>query len=399
MNYRSRTKPFLLALSVLAMTLIPITTRADDVVIGAILPMSGTHAAFGHMQRNSMLMAADEINSTGGINGESLVLDIRDSGGQTRNARAVIDHFVKDKQYSVVLGGFSSSVASALADKCEQMRIPLVIVTGSQDAITLQDYRYVFRVSPPRSRYSLAALEFARSVFDRAEIVVITERSVYGDAMARMVKLAARDARWSISGEWKFDMGSRNLEALYSGATAVQPEVIFLVAFPPDGSKIIEELKVSIPEAAIFNLTPASASTGSYAQCGASCEGVMNPALWNPEALRSAVRYRDKYRARFESEPDYHGAQAYAAVIVAAQAVKRAGLAQPEPVRDALEGIAVNTPYGKVNFRQWDGFVNQNDPPNYLLQWNGSGFEVVWPEKFRTAEPVLPRQRKDHSTR
>jgi len=368
----------------------PVTVMAEGVVIGAILPMSGTHAAFGHMQKNSMLMAMEEINSRGGLNGELLELDIRDSGGQIRNARVVVDHFVKDKQYAVVLGGFSSRVAASLADKCEQRRIPLVVVTGSEDAITLQDYRYVFRVSPPRSSYPAAALDYYKAAVDGGRIVLITEQSVYGDAMARRVKQVAREAKWTVSGEWKFEMGSRNLEALYSGAAEAEPDAIFITAFPPEGPKIIRELRTIVPAVALFNLTPASTMAGSYAQCGSSCEGVMNPSLWLPEAARSAVRYRDKYLARFETEPDYHGAQAYGAVMVAAQAIRRSGVVLPEPVRDALEGVSVNTPYGNISFKQWGGFTKQNDPSNYLFQWTGNGFEVVWPKEFKTADAVLP---------
>ena len=388
MNCRLWRASFFLALPLLVMLLSPAVTGAEGMAIGVILPMSGTHAAFGHMQKNSMILAMEEINSRGGINGELLELDVRDSGGQTRNARVIVDHFVNDKQYAVVLGGFSSSVAAALADKCEQMRIPLVVVTGSEDAITLQDYRYVFRVSPPRSRYPAAALDFNRSVLDGNRIILITEQSVFGDTMARTVKQVAREARWTVSGEWKFEMGSRNLEALYSGAAEAEPDAIFITAFPPEGPKIIRELRTSVPTAAIFNLTPASTMAGSYAQCGSDCEGVMNPSLWLPEAARSAVRYRDKYLARFETEPDYHGAQAYGAVLVAAQAIRKSGVVLPEPVRDALEGVSVNTPYGNIRFKQWGGFTNQNDPGNYLFQWTGSGFEVVWPKEFRTADQV-----------
>jgi branched-chain amino acid transport system substrate-binding protein len=390
MNCRLWRASFFLALPLLVMLLSPAVTWAEGVAIGVILPMSGTHAAFGHMQKNSMVLAMEEINSRGGINGELLELDVRDSGGQTRKARVIVDHFVNDKQYAVVLGGFSSSVAAALADKCEQMRIPLIVVTGSEDAVTLKNYRYVFRVSPPRSRYPAAALDFNRSVIDGKRIILITEQSVYGDTIARTVKQAAREARWTVSGEWKFEMGSRNLESLYSRAVAAEPDAIFLTAFPPDGPKIITELRESIPNAAFFNLTPASTMAGSYAQCGLNCEGVMNPSLWFPEAGKSAIRYRDSYLARFETEPDYHGAQAYGAVMVAAQAIRRSGVAQAEPVRDALEGISVNTPYGKISFRQWGGFANQNDPANYLFQWTGSSFEVLWPEEFKTADTVLP---------
>lgn len=379
-----------LPLLLLALIFSPVQTRAEGVVIGVILPMSGSHASLGHMQRNSMLLAVEEINSRDGISGEPLRLDIRDSRGQTRYARTVIDHFVKDKQYAVVLGGFSSKVAVSLAEKCEQRRIPLVLMTGSEDAITLQEHKFVFRIAPPRSRYPAAALDFAVIGLDIVRVALIMERSSYGDSMARTVREAAREAKWEISGEWKFEIGSRNLESLYTKVSEAGPDAVFMAAFPPDGSKIVRELREILPDTDIFNLVPASTTAGSYAQCGKPCRNVLNPSLWQPEVLKSGVRYKEKYLAMFGSEPDYHGAQAYAAVLVAAQAIRRSGVAEPEPVRDALESIAVNTPYGKVSFRQFDGFVNQNDPLNYLVQWSGTGFEVIWPKRFKTAEPVLP---------
>ena len=370
-----------LVLLLLAVAVVPAQSAAveDGVVMGVILPMSGTHAAYGRMQKNSMLLAVEEVNARGGIAGDPLVLDIRDSGGQPKSARAIIDHFVKDKQYPVVLGGFSSRVAEALADKCEQRRIPLIVVTGSKDAITLQEHSYVFRISPPRTRYPAAAFGYVKSGFERPSVTLITERSSYGDSMEILVKQEARGSSWDIASEGKFEPGSRNFESILSAVSAVDPEIVFLAAFPPDGSRIIKGVREDLPKAEIINLVPSSTSTGSYTQCGVSCEGVMNPALWWPDSSRSGERFREKYISRFDLEPDYHGVQAYAAVLVAAQAIRRSGAAEPDPVRDALEGISISTPYGKVTFRDWGGYGQQNDPANYLVRWAGSGFEVVWP--------------------
>jgi branched-chain amino acid transport system substrate-binding protein len=333
------------------------------------------------MQKNSMLMAVEDLNSGRRAGSTPLSLDIRDSGGQARKARAIIDHFVKDKQYAVTLGGFTSSVAASLADKCEQRQIPLLIITGSEDSITLQGYRYVFRVAPPRSRYPAAALQFARTRFRAARIALVTERSSYGESMSRIMTQAAREEGWVLSGELKFAPGSRNFEELLSSLKEASPEIVFLTAFPPDGARIIGGLRKMMGETPIINLAPASVSAGSYSRCGKGCRGVMNPSLWQPGAVRSGVRYFERYEALFGIQPDYHGAQAYAAVVAAARALAKAGAAQPEPVREALEGMVVDTPYGKVSFSDWGGFTNQNNPLNYLVQWTGKDFEVIWPER------------------
>ncbi len=369
---------YLLFPLLLSLVLAPATSMAEEITIGAILPISGTHATIGHMQRNSMLMAVEDINSRGGINGQELVLDVRDSGGRIRDARAIIDHFVQDKQYPVVLAGSSSRVSASLAEKCEARRIPVVIFTGSEDSITLQDYRYVFRIAPPRTSYPLAVLQHSGLVAQGGKIVLITERSAYGDSMERTVDQVARGRGWSVSRQWKFDTGASNLETLSEGAAAAEPDAVFLVAFPPEGSRIIGDLKKRIPDVPVFNLIPASMMKRDYTRCGVSCDGVMNPSLWWPYVNRSGTIYRDKYQARFVKEPDYHGAQAYAAVIMAAQAIRKSGSVNPSLVRQALEGLAVDTPYGRVSFRHWNGFTNQNDPANHLVKWNGKNFELVW---------------------
>lgn len=358
----------------------PMVSAAEGIVIGVILPLSGTQAAFGHMQKNSMIMAAEEINARRGIKGRALELDIRDSSGHPRQARAIVDHFARDKQYPVVLGGFLSSEAKALAEKCEQRRIPLVVVTGSDDAVTLQNYRFVFRVSPPRSRYPSAAMNYARSVLRSGKVGLITEQSAYGDAMNWTCGQAAREAGWNIVGQWQFTMGELDVEKMFSQTAALKPDAVFLAAFPPEGIRILARLREKIPDTLLLNLVPSSTMANAYLQCGVSCEGVMNPSLWWPEGNPLAARYRDRYTSRYGQPPDYHGAQAYAAVMAAAQAIGRAGSVQAGSVRDALEDVAVNTPYGKVSFGNWGGFTNQNDPPNYLVRWTGREFELVRPE-------------------
>jgi len=53
----------------------------DGIVIGVPANLSGTNAISGRMEENSYLLAVAEINTAGGINGETLKLDIRDNRG------------------------------------------------------------------------------------------------------------------------------------------------------------------------------------------------------------------------------------------------------------------------------------------------------------------------------
>ncbi len=372
---------------------LPASPLAQELAVGVFLPLSGSHAYFGHLQKNSMLLALEEVNRRGGIAGRHLQLDIRDTGGSPKDARAVVDHFARDKQYLLVLGGFSSRVTAAAANQCDRRKIPFLAITGSQDEITRPGSPYVFRVAPPRSLYGAPALDLAGNIRGIARVAIVAERSSYGEAMLASVKTAAGDRGWSVSGEFRYDPGETDMKKVLVPAASLNPQAVFLVSFPPEGSRLVAEVRRTLPGAVLFNLSPASTMASSYLECGEDCRGVLNPSLWVSTEDQASRKYADTYLARFGVEPDYHGAQAYAAVMVAAAALNRAHDGGTEKVRETLEGITVATPYGRVRFGNRDGYRNQNDPPGYLSQWTGSRFEVVWPRERATADLLLPGAR------
>jgi branched-chain amino acid transport system substrate-binding protein len=348
------------------------------VVVGVVLPLSGVQAALGHMQRNSMALALEKVNRQGGIDGEELRLDIRDSSGRVSNVRAIIDHFVKDKAYPLILGGGSSKFIAAMADRIQYRKLPLVAITGSNDEITQKGYGYLFRVAPPRSEYPRAALEYTAGILNPGKVALWYEASDYGTSMARVVRNTAGKNGWSLVWEGSIEPGTMNLEASFKNIEAARPDVVFLCAFPPDDSRIVIELKRRLEKSfGLFNLVPASSLAGSLAVCGEQCAGVFAPALWLPSAGGNAQRYNEDYLDRFGTVPDYHGAQAYAAVRIAAQALRRTDVIEPDSVREVLGSMGISTAYGYVSFPDRAGYTNQNDPPNYLVQWTGEGFEKV----------------------
>ena len=83
--------------------------------------------------------------------------------------------------------------------------------------------------------------------------------------------------------------------------------------------------------------------------------------------------------------PDYHGAEAYSAVLVAADALERATALNSEGIRSALEGTDLETPFGPVNFRSYAKYERQNSTPTVVLQIANSKFELVWSESVATA--------------
>ncbi|MDF1536936.1 MAG: ABC transporter substrate-binding protein [bacterium] len=367
--------------ALMAVMAAPCVSGAEEVVVGVILPLSGAQAALGHMQKNSMTLAVEGVNRRGGIDGQDLKLDIRDSGGRVSDIRAIIDHFVNDKAYPLVLGGGSSKVIDAMAERCQYRNLPLVSITGSNDGITRKGYSYLFRVAPPRSEYPAAALEYAAAVIDPKKVALWHEPSDFGSSMADAVRESVREKGWELVWEGSFEPGTMNLEESFKALETLKPDAVFLCAFPPDDTRIVTGLTGRLKSKyGPFNLVPASSLGGSLAACGEGCAGVLAPSLWLSSSGPASQRYNNDYVERFGTLPDYHGAQAYAAVLVAVQALRHGGGLETEALKETLGAMGISTPYGYVTFPDRGGHTNQNNPPNYLVRWNGEGFEKVWPK-------------------
>ena len=69
-------------------------TPTEGIKVGVLLPLTGKLADFGEIERKSFLMAADEINETGGIDGEPIHLMIEDTGGKPKTGQAAMQKLI-----------------------------------------------------------------------------------------------------------------------------------------------------------------------------------------------------------------------------------------------------------------------------------------------------------------
>ena len=100
--------------------------------------------------------------------------------------------------------------------------------------------------------------------------------------------------------------------------------------------------------------------------------------------------YHDQYINKYTTPPDYHGAEAYSALLVAADVLKRADSYRPESIRTALDNTDLITPFGPVKFTSYESFERQNSLPTQVLQIINGKFECVWPEAHAASNVISP---------
>lgn len=98
--------------------------------------------------RDGMLMAAEEINAAGGVDGRMIEVVTQDSAN---DADAGIDGFNRLLEDGVVAvgGPISSTVGAAVAPLAEQEEMPFLLIKSGTEAALTADSRYTFRTCLP----------------------------------------------------------------------------------------------------------------------------------------------------------------------------------------------------------------------------------------------------------
>src|SRR5258706_16420240 len=112
--------------------------------IGFFGDLTGPTFNFGTSAKNGVLMAADEINQAGGINGRQIDIVIEDDKGSPEEAAQVTGKLIDRYKVVAIIGAGASGNSLAAAPKAQSARVPLIAPSSTNPAVT-QVGDYIFR--------------------------------------------------------------------------------------------------------------------------------------------------------------------------------------------------------------------------------------------------------------
>jgi branched-chain amino acid transport system substrate-binding protein len=366
---------------------------AEKIKVGVLLPLTGSQAKFGEIEKRSYEMAVEEINGKGGINGREIELIFEDDTGKPDVGRSAVEKLISRDKVPVITGGYSSSVTAAATPVAQQFKVPFVICTGSADDITEKGYEYVFRVNPPASEYPKAVESFLKEVAkDVKTVALLYENSSFGQSSSKSFQDDAKGAGLNIVVKEGYQAGAIDFKPILTKVKAANPDMIYMVSYVMDASLLMRQSKelginpkLFVGGGAGFTLPEFSKSAGD------ASDHVYSATLWvETLPFPGAKAYFDKFKKKYGSETEYHGAEAYATMYVVADALQRAKSVSPKDVRDALATTDMVTAFGPVKFVSYGKKTQQNKLDTYLVQWQKGDLEAVWPKNVATKKYVYP---------
>ena len=384
----------LVSLSVISANLaLPATVSATEPLVVGV-PHSEAYT-YANMMKNSFEMALETINKEGGIKGRPLNLVYANDQGRRKSGEQAIQDLVEKNGACLLVGAYQSSNTIFMARMADKLDRPLLVCTAADDRITQRKWKNVYRLNPPAKGYTNGLEDFFLNKIKPKSMAIVYENSPYGTSGAMRMMWFCRENDIEITAIMPYHKERAKEESI--GAVYFQrviaplkenpPDVIYMVSYLKDGALLVKNIRDAKINSLLCGGAGGFTSQKFITTAGASANHLLTATLWTPQLQYPGTKeYYDQYAKKYGTPPDYHGAEAYSALLVAADVLKRADSYRPESIRAALDKTDLMTPFGPVKFTSYENFERQNSLPTQVLQVINGKFECVWPQKLATAD-------------
>jgi branched-chain amino acid transport system substrate-binding protein len=368
--------------------------------VGVLLPRSGAQAGIGQDCQRGVELAPAIFKELGL---PELAIMNADTETNVEVARARAEKLISDGA-QLLVGAFDSGQSAAIAQVAEQKGIPFVINIAAAPQITEQGYKFVFRNFPTAAMILSDAFANQKELFESTgvapkSVVFMHVNDTFGTAMQQGINavLPRFNMPYQIVEQIAYDPTARDLSVEVAKAKATGAQALLLVSRLNDAILITRELvKQRWSPMAVLSMGPGWYEDQYLKTLGKLSDGPMSFVPWYDPHKRLSKQLEAALAKAYPGiNMNTNHVFTFEALLVAADAYKRARSSDPKALADAIRttNITDNVSIGPgIQFND----KGQNDKlKNAAIQNRGGKLLTVAPKQASNAEPELPMSAYD----
>jgi branched-chain amino acid transport system substrate-binding protein len=331
-------------LAVGALAFAGLVQAQEPIRIGAFLSVTGPAAFLGDPEQKTLELYVEKINAAGGVLGRKLQLYSYDSAGDAEKARGYVKRLIEQDKVDVLVGGSTTGETMAAVPLAEAAQVPFISLAGAV-VIIEPVKKWVFK-TPHTDRMACEKIFDDMRARGATKVALISGAGGFDRSMrAECLKVASARGVQIVADE-SYGAGDTDMTAQLTKIKNTPGVQAVLNAGFGQGPAIVTKNYRQLGIQAPFYQSHGVASKQYVKLSGDAAEGVRLPAaaLLVAETLPASdkqkpvvVDYKRAYETRFKSEVSTFGGHAYDGLMLAVDAIKRAGSTDRAKVRDALE--------------------------------------------------------------
>ena len=209
--------------------------------IGGFFQLTGASAVFGNEARNAIVLAIDEINAKGGLNGQQIEFVVYDTQGSAEEAVKIVNKLIEIDKIDFCLGSVNSSEVLAAARYLNEAKIP-TFGLGTSPAWMAEKMPYIFRAAVNNALSAPLIADMAETL-KMKRIAVFKGQDDSSHATAASFMKYCKEKGMEIVADESYDMGDNDFSAQVSNIIDAEPHAVFLSVIGDTGPIALKQLR------------------------------------------------------------------------------------------------------------------------------------------------------------
>jgi len=363
--------------------------------VGVLLPRSGAQAGIGQDCQRGVDIAGPILK---GLGYPELQIINADTETSVDVARSRAERLIAEGA-QLLVGAFDSGQSTAIAQVAEQKGIPFVINIAAAPPITEQGYKFVFRNFPTAPMILGDAFANQKELFAGAGIVpktavLLHANDTFGTSMQQAIAgvLPKYDLSYKIAEQISYDPTARDLSVEIAKAKSTGAEVLLTISRLNDAILLTREMvKQRWSPTAILSMGPGWYEDQYLKTLGKMSDGPISFVPWyDPNKPLSKQMVAALAKSFPGVNPNTNHVYTFEALLIAADAYKRAGSTDPKALADALRTTNITNNVSIGPGIQFDAKGQNDKLKNAAIQNRGGKLVTVAPKAASDAKADIP---------
>jgi branched-chain amino acid transport system substrate-binding protein len=349
----------LVGMFAISLILIPAHAQAKNIKVGVIDCYSGPAAFFGKDALNGFKLALKEINAKG-VLGSKIEFTTRDTKFKVDIALNMAKELVLRENVDILAGTINSGAALAVSEAvAKREKVPFIAWISKSENITgKKGHRYVFSAGE-NSAMAGKAGGVALATKPYVKYWIAGDDYEYGHAIADAAwrNLKARKPEVKLIGKSWWKVGEPDLVPYVTSILAAKPDAVIFATGGASMANIMKTIKATGMNKKVAIYIHSATDLAVVKPLGMQApEGVMGTIdyhFYYPDSSANR-RFVSDYKAAYGFLPGFPAFQAYITAHFIAEAYKKAGSLNTEKFIDAMEGLQIQSPVGRIEMRACD---------------------------------------------
>lgn len=393
MKFANKLGQMALAAALVAGTLS--VAHAEEIVIGASIPLSGPLAGFGMYQKWGYETAVNDINKAGGltVDGKKVTvkLVIRDDKTDPNVTASNTESLISRDKAVALLGSCTPALVNAGALVAERRKVPLVAGCDPLQAFkSVRKWQYAWVLFFDETELATAPFRMMADLGlqTNKKVAILADNGPDGTVVGGKIwPETAKAGNYTVVQNTSFPTDSTQFTSMVAEAKSNGADIVLVDAIPPQAIAMRKQM-ASAGFSPKLLVMEKGAEPEFFAQAtGKLANGVLVGGYWDPSfPYPGAADLAKRFESETKQTQSQHIADSHVAAQILLDAIGTAGSVDREKINAAIGKTNKTYAVGPVKFDSG----NTSAIPITLMQWQNGKAVVVWPKDRANGKLIFP---------